>query len=66
MLREESQVDADKHYSKVDFSPRAVKRVARKQREPVNEPGHDGEDRSHGQDIVEVSNYVVGVVKNDI
>lgn len=66
MLGEESQVDSSEHQGKVDFSSVGVEGEASEQRESVGEACKDGENSSYGEDVVEMSYYIVGVVKNNV
>ncbi|MNT01227.1 hypothetical protein D3C72_1356840 [compost metagenome] len=66
MLREEDQVHADEHDPEVQLAEELGVHVAGHLREPVV-PG--SEDREHGaerQNVVEVSNHVVGVMQRTV
>lgn len=43
-----------------------MKGVAREERESVNEAGHNSKYSPYGQDVVEVCNYIVGIVEDDV
>lgn len=66
MLGEESKVDTYEHDPKVDFCSCAVKGVSWEKWESVYESSYNGEYSSYWEDIVEVSNYIVGVVQDDV
>jgi len=66
VLWEEGKINPDKHNREVGLSSCVVKSVAGEERESVDEAGHDSKHGPHGQDVVEVGNYVVGVVEDDV
>src|SRR4051812_2521848 len=62
VLREEGQVDADKRQPEMQLAPELRILVSGHLADPVVEAGEDAEHGAKGQHVVEVRDYVIGVV----
>jgi hypothetical protein len=66
MLWEECKVDRNESQSEMNFSKVLIKRKTSKCRESIEKPTKDGEYNTHSKNIMEMSNNIVSVVKNNI
>ena len=66
VLGKESEINAQEHNKEMGFGPAGMEGEPGKEGEPVMEGGEKGKDGPHAEDIMEMGNYVIGVMEDNV